>query len=200
MAIRNSVKATLFETEQPRSRSEEADAIFEKPAPPVAERPIEKPVAEQPIEKPSAQRPVEKPSVQRSVEKSIAPRSAEIAATAAPVAPPKPPEAAFLAATWAATCHARAEELCALADTLPSKSSWSLISKIAGLYDELARDAGWAAPETPPPEALRLEEAPQIEGEPLLEEAPAADPRPEDRIAFERRPLPQGRRLPRRRA
>jgi hypothetical protein len=99
---------------------------------------------------------------------------------------------AFLAASW----HERAEALCALAETLPSKGSWSLISKIAGLYDELARDDGWCEEEeaAPPPEEPRLEE-PETEAEPPAVAPPPAPPP----IAFQRRPL-AGRSVPRRRA
>ena len=93
------------------------------------------------------------------------------------VAPPPAAEYAPLGATW----HKRAEELCAMADTLPCKSSWSLISKIASLYDELARDAGWSEKEEAVP-------------------APVADPPPPERASFPRRPLPLGRAFPRRRA
>ena len=161
MAFKNSLKATLMELDQPRSRSDEADALVD--APPVAPRPLEN--------------------------------------IAQPVAKPRASGEAFLAATW----HARAEELCAMADTLPSKDSWSLISKIASLYDELARDAGWSEKEEAAPapvetclEDLQLEEAPSADAEPQ-----ALAPLPElslpGRAAFPRRPLP-GRSIPRRRA
>ena len=92
-----------------------------------------------------------------------------------------------------------------MADTLPCKSSWSLISKIASLYDELARDAGWSEPEPPPIEAPRPEdEAPAID-EPQARTpppalAPLADPPPQEPISFPRRPLPLGRPFARRRA
>ena len=119
MALRNSVKATLLsELEQPRSRSDEPRPTVEEPAPApsIAKRPLES----------TAQRPLE----------STAQRPSET--TAQQIAPPAKNEAC-LAAAW----HARAEELYATADTLPCKTSWSLLSKIASLYDELARDAGW---------------------------------------------------------
>lgn len=86
-----------------------------------------------------------------------------------------------------------------MADTLPCKSSWSLISKIAGLYDELARDAGWTEPEDLPPAALRPEDEPDAADEPPAP-APLADPPPPERMSFPRRPLPLGRAFPRRRA
>lgn len=190
MAFRNSVKATLLELEEPCA--DEPRTIIDVLAP-LAQRPVEKPVAQEPVEKPAAQRPMEKPATPRQVDSSAKP---------APAPQAKPPAEAFLAATW----HARAEELCAMADTLPSKASWSLISKIAGLYDELARDAGWTESETPVVEPLRLEEAaPAMDDAPLLEEDPPAlallaEPLPPDRAAFARRPLPLGRRFPRRRA
>lgn len=111
------------------------------------------------------------------------------------VAPPPAADDASLGATW----HKRAEELCAMADTLPCKSSWSLISKIAGLYDELARDAGWTEPEDLPPAALRPEDEPDAADEPPAP-APLADPPPPERMSFPRRPLPLGRAFPRRRA
>jgi hypothetical protein len=180
MALRNSVKATLLsELEQPRSRSDEPRPIVEEPAPApsVAKRPLES----------TAQRPLE----------STAQRPSET--TAQQIAPPAKSEAC-LAAAW----HARAEELYATADTLPCKTSWSLLSKIASLYDELARDTGWTGPEAPAPDEVRLE-APQAEEElPAAEEpqalAPPADPPPAERVALPRRPLPLGRRFPRRRA
>ena len=118
-----------------------------------------------------------------------------------PSVKPRAAGEAFLAATW----HRRAAELCAMAETLPSKSSWTLISKIACLYDELARDAGWAEGEdaAPVPDELHLDE-PQAEGEPQPdEELPAPvlprELRTSERAAFRRRPLP-GRTIPRRRA
>ena len=120
---------------------------------------------------------------------------------------PRKPEDGFLAATW----HARAEELCAMADTLPSKNSWSLISKIAALYDEIARDAGWSEDEVLPapdpgaaveaPEALAAEEteiAEPVAAEEAELSAPPAEP-PATR-AFPRRPLAFGRPVARRRA
>ena len=156
MAFKNSLKATLIELEQPRSRSDEAEAIVDTP--PVAERPLEN--------------------------------------TAKPVTKPRASDEAFLAATW----HARAEELCAMADTLPSKDSWSLISKIASLYDELARDAGWSeeAEIAPAPVEMCLEN-PQPEEAPPADAEPQAIAPPVERTAFRRRPLP-GRSIPRRRA
>ena len=115
---------------------------------------------------------------------------------------------ALRAAAW----HQRAEALCAMAETLPSKSSWSLISKIAALYDEIARDAGWCEEEAeeaaPPPEAPRLEEPRAADelgvDEPLADESPAVAPPPApsapERLAFPRRPLRLRPAMPRRRA
>lgn len=132
-------------------------------------------------------------------EKPAPPRQVDGTAKPAPVAQPKSPPEASLGATW----HARAEALCALADTLPSEASWSLISKIAGLYDELARDAGWTEQETPMLEPLE-EAAPAMDEPPAAEDPPAsaplADPLPQDHVTFARRPQPLGRRFPRRRA
>lgn len=126
------------------------------------------------------------------------------------IATPRAAGDGFLAATW----HQRAEALCAMAETLPSKGSWSLISKIAALYDEIARDAGWREEEeaAPSPDDRRCEEPPPeneppaadepvIADEPPLADEPpalAAPPVPE-RLAFPRRALP-GRSMPRRRA
>jgi hypothetical protein len=110
----------------------------------------------------------------------------------------RPASDAVLAAAW----HQRAEALCAVAETLPSKNSWSLISKIAALYDEIARDAGWRPEEDAPPPAANLRgEAPPAADEPPLadERQPLAPPPPSEGIAFPRRSLP-GRSLPRRRA
>ena len=172
MAFRNAVKATLLETEELRSRSDEPGLIVDAP----------EPVAPPPAEKPAA------------------PRQVDSTAKPAPVAQAKSPPEASLGATW----HARAEALCAMADTLPSAASWSLISKIAGLYDELARDAGWTEPETPVLEPLGLDEAaPAVDEPPAVEDsppAPLADPPAQDRVTFARRPQPLGRRFPRRRA
>jgi hypothetical protein len=131
---------------------------------------------------------------------------------AAPVAEPpraKPPRVAppFAASdtVMAAAWHRRAEELCAMADTLPCQSSWSLISKIASLYDELAREAGWSDAEGSASEAPRSADEARAEEEPLAAEeppapTPPADPPPPARISFPRRPLPLGRPVPRRRA
>jgi hypothetical protein len=154
MALRNAVKATLIEQEEPRSRFGEAAPIDEPAAAPQ--------VAEQPLRK----------------------------------AKPQASDESFLAAAW----HRRAAELCAMAETLPSKNSWSLISKIAALYDEIARDAGWHEEDeaAPPADELCGEEPPAADDPPLADEPPAVAPPPE-RIAFPRRPLP-GRTLPRRRA
>jgi hypothetical protein len=149
---------------------------------------------EQPRSRSDEPRPtVEEPAPAPSVAKR------PLESTAQQIAPPAKNEAC-LAAAW----HARAEELYATADTLPCKTSWSLLSKIASLYDELARDAGWTGPEAPAPDEVRLE-APQAEEElPAAEEpqalAPPADPPPAERVALPRRPLPLGRRFPRRRA
>jgi hypothetical protein len=119
-----------------------------------------------------------------------------------PVAPRPVSREALLAATW----HARAEALVALADTLPSKGSSLLISKIASLYEVLARDAGWCEEtEAPAQMELRLEAPPaadesQGEDEPPAEEESPAAPSPEQYRAFPRRPLPSARAVPRRRA
>lgn len=221
MAFRNSVKATLLsETQQPRSRFDEPCPIVEESAPaasvaprppenrtkqapvaqpaaPVAERPLES-VAERPIENAAqrASKNIARPALANVAEppvENVAQRASASPAKPAPVAraAPAPPQAkhdVFLAAAW----HARAEQLCAMANTLPCETSWSLISKIAHLYDELARDAGWTEPEALAPDAVRLEEPPAAAPQ-------VADP-PEERIAFSRRPLPSGRRFPRRRA
>lgn len=117
-------------------------------------------------------------------------------AVAKPAMKPRASADAFLAATW----HARAEELCAMADTLPSKDSWSLISKIASLYDELARDAGWSEDEEGGPAAVEVPlEKLQTAEVPAADAAPEALAPPPERAAFRRRPLP-GRSIPRRRA
>jgi len=233
MAFRNSVKATLFEPEQPRSRSDEPRAIVEEPAPapPVAPRPPENQTKPAPVARPAApaaqrasenvaQRPVEN-AAQRASKNTAQPALANVAerptenvaqrTSANPAKPPPvakaatatPPQAKHevpLAAAW----HARAEQLCAMANTLPCETSWSLISKIAHLYDELARDAGWTEPEALAPDAVRLEAPPAEEDLQAKEERPAAAPQaadpPEERTTFSRRPLPLGRRFPRRRA
>jgi hypothetical protein len=182
MAFKNSVKATLLETEEPCSPADEPRPTVDVPAP-IAERPVEKPIAQRPVKEPAASRPVDTTAKPTRVAKS------------------KSSEEAFVAATW----HRRGAELCAMADTLPSQASSSLLAKIAGLYDELARDAGWTERETPVLEPLPLEEAapaadepPAAEDPPVL--APLADPLPQDRVTFARRPLRLGRRFPRRRA
>jgi hypothetical protein len=135
-----------------------------------------------------------------------APLSEALAPTAkpAPLAPRALENAAQRAAdkeSAAAAWHARAEEIIAMADMLPAMTTRPLMPKIADLYNALARDAGWTAPDALPPDDSGLEEAPQAnaaEEPPAV--APPADPRPAERIALPRRPLPLGRRLPRRRA
>jgi hypothetical protein len=120
----------------------------------------------------------------------------EAPAPESPIAkPPHPSDEAFLAAAW----HRRAEELCAMAETLPTQSAWSQISKIARLYDEIAREAGWSAEEDTLPCAELCLEEPQAEAAPPTL-APLPEPPPQARAAFRRRPLPSGRPIPRRRA
>ena len=115
-----------------------------------------------------------------------------IAETPASAAKPRAAGDAGPAAAW----HRRAEQLCAMAEALPSKPSRALISKIAALYDELARDAGWReeAAAAPPAADSRREEPPQAE------DAAPARAAPPERGAFPRRPLPSARAVPRRRA
>lgn len=88
-----------------------------------------------------------------------------------------------------------------MADSLPSESSWSLISKIAGLYDEIARDAGWSEEDAPPVTDPGAADEPEIlaDEEPEIL-APPAEPRPAPACAYPRRPLPSGRAIARRRA
>jgi hypothetical protein len=119
-----------------------------------------------------------------------APQPPERSVPRAAVKPPAAPTEAYAAVSF----HARAQALCAMADTLPSKGSWLLITKIASLYDTLAGEAGWSEDDLLPPDDLKFED------EPPPEEAAQAAPRSEERAAFARRPLPLGRSLPRRRA
>jgi hypothetical protein len=88
-----------------------------------------------------------------------------------------------------------------MANTLPSKTARPLMPKIAELYDEFARETGWSEPDTLPPDDSSPAEEPQVvaaEEPPAV--APPADPRPAERIALPRRPLPSARRIARRRA
>jgi hypothetical protein len=87
-----------------------------------------------------------------------------------------------------AAWHARAEELRAMTDMLPSEVTRSLMPKIAGIYDDLASDAGWTAPEAPPPDVPPEDEA-----------VPETVPPLAASIATPRRALPLGRRTARRR-
>jgi hypothetical protein len=235
MAFKNSVKATLLEPEQPRARSDEPRATVEESAPalPVAQPPSEN-TAQRPSENATKQAAVTKPAgpvAQRPLEnvaqrppENVAPRPSENennentalrasahAAKPSPVAKaPAAPTPVKHDASRAAAWHARAEQLCAMADTLPCATSWSLISKIAVLYDELARDAGWTVPgalaadnacleEPPADDELQMKEEPQALAPPAAE-PPQAEPPQAERAAFSRRPLPIGRRFPRRRA
>ena len=78
-----------------------------------------------------------------------------------------------------------------MADTLPSKTTQPLISMIAAIYDEVASEAAPPEPEALPPDELLADEPSVI--------APPAEPCPAERVAFSRRPLPQGRPIARRR-
>ena len=62
-----------------------------------------------------------------------------------------------LKAAW----HARAEEIRAMTDTLSSEPTRPLMTKIAAIYDEFAREAGWSDPKASRVEDLGPEEAPQ---------------------------------------
>ncbi len=103
-------------------------------------------------------------------------------------APPAPiaPQTAADDAPSAASLHARAAALRAIADTVPSQATRPLMPKIAAIYDEVAGET--APPEPEPP----LPEEPSVI-------APPAEPWPTQRAAFPRRPLPQGRPVARRR-
>jgi hypothetical protein len=139
---------------------------------------------------------------------AIAPVSND-AAPSRVVAPAKETREISAAATW----HARADELRAMTDTLPSAITRSLMPKIIALYDGFARAEGWsdtqldrqeAAPATPlPAEPLGAEfpdgefpgeEFPDDDAPPSL--APAAPAW----LTFARRPLPSPRHAGRRRS
>jgi hypothetical protein len=93
--------------------------------------------------------------------------------------------------------HARGAALRDMANTLASMGTQSLIEKIAVLYDGIASDAGWRAPDAPSADALAsTEEAPPA-APPRAE--PHDDGRQEERVTFARRPLPAMRRFARRR-
>lgn len=200
MAFKNSIKATLLsETEQPRSRSDDSRALIEEAAPtaPPATQRASDNTMRQPSEN-VAERPSENAATNAAQRVSTSPAKPSPVAQAATV-PPLIKSDTSLAAAW----HARAERLCAMAGTLPCTSSWSLISKIANLYDELARDAGWTEPGACAPDNVHLEEPEAGEEPPGKDEPPTvvsqADPSASASVAFSRRPLPVGRRFPRRR-
>jgi hypothetical protein len=105
--------------------------------------------------------------------------------------PPRLPLPSADDARAAAAWRARAAALRAMAETLPSKTTQPLISKIAALYDDIASEAVPAPPDASAADDSLAEKIPAI--------APPADPQPVAPIAFARRPLPLGRSFPRRR-
>jgi hypothetical protein len=128
----------------------------------------------------------------------------------APGAEPPSESGECSAASW----HARAEEIRAMADTLPSDASRALMPKIAAIYDEVASEAGWSRPHALPTDDLGRQEAPQAAAplaesrpaehlafppdDPELEDelpavTPSRDPRATERIAFPRRSQSAGR-------
>lgn len=118
-------------------------------------------------------------------------------------APPSAEESeeASAAMLW----HARADELRAMTDTLPSEITRGLMPKIIALYDGFARAEGWSdrmleqpeppAPAAPPPtDELRYEDEPLYEDEFPDDDAPLAlAPAVPAWLSFARRTLPSSR-------
>jgi hypothetical protein len=110
---------------------------------------------------------------------------------AAPV--PAPVREISPAAAW----HARAGELRAMTDTLPSDITRTLMPKIAALYDALAREEGWSERDALPlPEEPVMEKP--LEGA-LPEIALSPTPRIPEQAPHPRRSEALGRRAVRRR-